>query len=101
VLIYLYHRVLHIAVPADLSQAGVKHVTNMKRLRALHLIYLSDAANRNLQDCFPDFIVTLAGEVPSLRDFKFPGRQKHDYFIKQFTGKYPQKELLVKFIVYV
>jgi hypothetical protein len=89
------YRELSIAV-TELSQAGVDHLINMKRLHTLDFVDYRGGH-------FPHLIVKVAGEVPSLRNFGFrsAGDSNQNYFIEEFTEKYPKKELLLNSLLYV
>jgi hypothetical protein len=89
------YRELSIAV-TELSQTGVDHLINMKRLHTLDFVDYRGGH-------FPHLIVKVAGEVPSLRNFGFrsAGDSNQNYFIEEFTEKYPKKELLVISLLYV
>jgi hypothetical protein len=80
-----------------LSQAGVDHLKNMKRLHTLDIFDDDYTKSRNL-----DFIIMVAGEVPSLRKFGFGAHGSSDnQFIEEFAEKYIQKELVVNRFQYV
>jgi hypothetical protein len=83
-----------------LSQAGVGHLKSMKKLHTLELgtvKYLTEAHH------FPDFIITVAGEVPSLQNlgFNFADTFNQNQFIEEFAEKYPEKQLVVNKLSYV
>jgi hypothetical protein len=69
----------------------------MKRLHTLDLVDTSDSNNRKLN---PDLIITVAGEVPSLRNFDFRCGKNQNQFIEEFAEKYPRKELHVNNLTY-
>jgi hypothetical protein len=70
----------------------------MKRLHTLHFVDTSDCNNRKLN---PDLIISVAGEVPSLRNFGFRCGKNQNQFIEEFAERYPRKELHVKNLMYV
>jgi hypothetical protein len=90
---------------SELSQAGVDHLKNMKRLHTLQF-FETDYKSLRTAERTPDFIIALAGEVPSLRHFTFPmscGSNQNDFmndFFEKFAEKYPGKELLMDDITY-
>jgi hypothetical protein len=94
---FLIHRHLDVAV-TPLTKAGVGHLIKMKRLHTLDFVYAPDSCHRNHN---PDFIVTVAGEVPSLRNFGFRADGHQNHFIQEFGKKYPRKQLLVDYLTYV
>jgi hypothetical protein len=81
----------------ELSPDGVEHLKSMKRLHTLEFVdvpYYEDPSDTEV----PDFIISVAGEVPNLRNFAFTyGNDKkiHNQFIEKFGDDYPQKQLLV------
>jgi hypothetical protein len=81
-----------------LSQAVLDHFKNMKRLHTLEFLPTHLYTQRKK---IPDAIITVAGEVPNLNNYGFPN-YGHDQkqFIDEFGKKYPQKELLVKHLMY-
>jgi hypothetical protein len=91
---------MRIAVTA-LSPAGVDHLRNMKRLHTLDLLLVEFPKVQQSDRLIPDFIVAVAGEVPSLRNFAFICDYIHNQFIEDFAQKYPQKQLLVNKLRYV
>lgn len=80
-----------------LSQAGVNHLINMKKLHTLHFVDIFIKNSNHI----PEFIIAVAGEVPSLRNMDFRHAKNHNQFIEEFGEKYPNKKLMVKKIVYV
>jgi hypothetical protein len=97
---YYFNREMRIAVTA-LSPAGVDHLRNMKRLHTLDLLLVEFPKVQQSDLLIPDFIVAVAGEVPSLRNFAFICDYIHNQFIEDFAQKYPQKQLLVNKLRYV
>lgn len=80
----------------ELTQAGVDHLINMKRLHTLELIIIGQSTKRYFN--ILDFIVALAGEIPSLQNFNFDGwfgLWNRYLFIEKFGEKYPNKVLTV------
>jgi hypothetical protein len=77
---------------SPLSQAGVDHLKNMKRLHSLDILEIRNLKHRRR---IPDFIITVAGEVSSLQNFDFKAGRNQNQFIEDFGEKYPQKELVV------
>jgi hypothetical protein len=82
------HRELSIAV-SNLSQAGVEHLINMKRLHTLEMVTI------NWVNYNPDIFLTVAGNVPSLRNFSHRSSINENQFVEEFGEKYPQKELVI------
>jgi hypothetical protein len=70
----------------------------MKRLHTLDFVDSPDSHHQNHN---PDFIVSVAGEVPSLRNFGFRGVGNQNHFIQEFGKKYPRRNLLVDYLTYV
>jgi hypothetical protein len=86
---------------SELSQAGVDHLKNMKRLHTLQF-YGAPFRSVRITQRTPDFIISVAGEVPSLCFFTFSacGRNQNDV-LEKFAEKYSSKELLIDDIKYV
>jgi hypothetical protein len=70
----------------------------MERLHTLDLVVIKDAIQTYQQ--IPDFIINMAGKVPSLRKLGFKGGKNHNKFVDMFGEKYPHKQLLVSQIRY-
>ena len=83
---YLIHRELNIYVNG-LSQYGVDQLVNMKRLHTLEIVV------SNWDTYNPEMFLTLAGQIPSLRNFGHRGNSSENQFVAEFGEKYPQKEL--------
>ena len=79
----------------DLSEAGVHHLINMKKLHTLEFDDISIHSEKQI----PDSIIAVAGEVPSLRNFKFRCAIYQNQFVEDFGEKYPGKVLLVSQIM--
>jgi hypothetical protein len=86
------HRELSICI-TPLTQAAVDHLINMKKLHTLKFDYGCKHT--------PEFIISVAWEVPSLRNFVFKAEGNQNQFIEEFGEKCPQKELLVNKLTYV
>ena len=75
------------------------HLVNMKRLHTLEFVEPSDSYSHNNNHSLN---ISVAGEVPSLRNFAFYLSDNHqNQFIDGFAEKYPQKYLLVRYLRYV
>jgi hypothetical protein len=97
---FIFTRELSVAVVPRLTQAVVGHLVNMKRLHTLEFVEPSDYYSRDFNH---DLFISVAGEVPSLRNFGFITRldEHHNQFIEGLAEKYHQKELLVTSLKYV
>jgi hypothetical protein len=97
------HRELSIAV-YPLTKDGVGHLIKMKRL---HTLQFADSRNfdkqhRDILFHDLDLIISIAGQVPSLKNFGFFERVGNENeFIHQFGIKYPEKQLVVNNLLYV
>jgi hypothetical protein len=97
-IIFVSARELSVEV-SEVSQAVMGHLINMKRLHTLEFVGSSGHYSRNFNH---DLFISVAGEVPSLRNFGFISRLgHHNQFIEGLAEKYPQKELLVTSLTYV
>jgi hypothetical protein len=76
----------------------VGHLIKMKRLHTLEFVGYSDSYS---QDYNHELFVSVAGEVPSLRNFGFISLlgHHHNQFIEGLAEKYPQKELVVTYLM--
>jgi hypothetical protein len=71
----------------------------MKRLHTLEFVGSSGYYSRNQNH---DLFISVAGEVPSLRNFGFTAHiGGQNQFIEGFAEEYPHKEVLVTSLTYV